>query len=330
MENITLKERNEITEKASFIEKVRNMPIAVMPTFVGALTLSNMYLPFGYNSIRHITALAATIALIAYIIKITCCFDTVKKEYSNTVPASLYAGITMVTMILGSYIFTFNPILGKGLWFIGIIIHAIHIIVFTYRNVIKGFNMNTFVPSWFVTYNGIMVSAVVGGVMNEPEICKIIVYYGITVLCIIMPFMIYRLVKYDIKDQMYHTQAIILAPSSLCLVSYFNFIQRPSAAIVYGLYIVVLLSLVFVLYKMPKFFSFKFNPGFAGLTFPMAIGIVASVKMSGFLESNGHTTLSMIIKELSGIQIYITTAIISFVLFNFMKMLVNSYKKQVN
>ncbi len=59
----------------------------------------------------------------------------------------------------------------------------------------------------------------------------------------------------------------------------------------------------------------------------MAIGIVASVKMSGFLEANGYTTLSIIVKELSGVQIYITTAIISFVLFNFMKMLVNSYKK---
>ena len=54
-------------------------------------------------------------------------------------------------------------------------------LVFTYNNVIKNFNMQTFVPSWFVTYNGIMVSTVVGGVMNEPLIGKIVVYYGIAV-----------------------------------------------------------------------------------------------------------------------------------------------------
>ena len=32
----------------------------------------------------------------------------VKNEYSNTVPASLYAGFTMITMIIGSYIYTYN------------------------------------------------------------------------------------------------------------------------------------------------------------------------------------------------------------------------------
>jgi len=33
-----------------------------------------------------------------------------------------------------------------------------------------------------------------------------------------------------------------------------------------------------------------------------------------------------IVKEISGIQIYITTAIIGFVLYNFARMLVRSYK----
>ena len=93
---------------------------------------------------------------------------------------------------------------------------------------IKGVNKDTFVPTWFVTYNGIMVSTVVGGVMNEPTIGKIVVYYGIAVLIIIMPFMLYRLATTDIKDAVHHTQAILLAPSSLCLVSYLNFIKEPN------------------------------------------------------------------------------------------------------
>ena len=63
------------------------------------------------------------------------------------------------------------------------------------------------------------------------------------------------------------------------------------------------MSLVFILYKMPKFFGFNFNPGFAGLTFPMAIGIVASTKMSAFLTAQGYETFGNIIREISGIQI---------------------------
>ena len=219
----------------SLIQKIKNLPVPILPTMVGASTLANVYSGMGYTWVRHLTIWAAIAVLIAYIVKMVAHFDTVKNEYSNTVPASLYAGFTMITMIIGSYIYTYNAAFGKALWFIGLILHAIHILIFTYRNVVKGVNMQTFVPSWFVTYNGIMVSTVVGGVMNEPLIGKIVVYYGIAVFTIIIPFMIYRLAKYEIKDPMYHTQAIVLAPSSLCLVSYLNFIQTPNKFIVYYL-----------------------------------------------------------------------------------------------
>ena len=133
----------------SFIKKLENLPVAILPTMVGALTLGNVYAGLGYTWIKHITSWTALIILLVYLTKIIFHFDVVKKEYSNTVPASLYAGFTMITMILGSYFYNASPIFGKTLWFIGLILHAIHILIFTYRNVIKGVNMQTFIPSWF-------------------------------------------------------------------------------------------------------------------------------------------------------------------------------------
>lgn len=310
----------------SFLQKVQNLPVAILPTMVGALTLSTVYSNMGYTWVRHITTWVAIAILLVYLTKMIFHFDTVKKEYSNTVPASLYAGFTMIIMIIGSYFYNASPVFGKTLWFTGLILHAIHILVFTYRNVIKGVNMQTFVPSWFVTYNGIMVSTVVGGVMNEPLIGKIVVFYGIAVVTIIMPFMIYRLIKHEIKDPVFHTQAILLAPSSLCLVSYFNFIKEPNTFIVYYLYTLVIAALLFIIVNLPKFFSYEFHPGFAGLTFPMAIGIVASSKMSAYLIAQGYETFGNIVNQISGIQIYLTTAIIGMVLFNFYKLFRNSYK----
>ena len=314
----------------SFLQKVENLPIAILPTMVGALTLGTVFSNMGYTWVRHITTWAAIAILLVYLTKIIFHFDTVKKEYSNTVPASLYAGFTMITMIVGSYFYNASPVFGKTLWFTGLILHAIHILVFTYRNVIKGVKMPTFVPSWFVTYNGIMVSTVVGGVMNEPLIGKIVVYYGIAIVTIIMPFMIYRLIKHDINAPLFHTQAILLAPSSLCLVSYFNFIKTPNAAIVYYLYALVIGALLFIIYRLPKFFSYDFHPGFAGLTFPMAIGIVASTKMSAYLIAQGYETFGKIVSQISGIQLYITTALIGYVLLQFFIMFNNSYKKNEN
>ncbi len=307
--------------------KIENLPIPIIPTMVGAATLSNIYSSLGYTWVKHLTMWITTGILIAYLVKILAFYPTCKKEYSNTVPASLYAGITMITMILGGYYFDYNNSFGKMLWFIGVLLHTVHIIIFTYRNVIKGVNKDTFVPSWFVTYNGLMVSTVVGSVMKEPLISKIVLYYGIMVLLVILPFMIIRLKTIPLKETFFHTQAILLAPSSLCVVSYINVVEEPNKILLYLLYILVFSTLLFVVYKLPKFFSYKFTPAFAGLTFPMAIGTLASIKMSGFLINDGYEMIGNIIKQISGIQIYITTGIITFVLFNFFTMCMKSIKE---
>lgn len=309
------------------MDRLERMPVPILPTFVGALTLSNVYSGMGYPWIRHLTMWAATIILLLYIVKMIKYPKTCLNEYKNVVPCSLYAGFTMVTMILGSYYFDFNPVVGKAIWSVGLVVHAIHICIFTYRNVIKNYDINTFVPSWYVTYNGIMVSCVVGGAMNAAGILKYVVYYGIFIYFLILPFMLYRLVKVEVKAPVYHTMAVLLAPCSLCVVSYLNVIQNPSPMVVYGLYACVLASLVFVIFKLPKFFSFPFTPGFAGMTFPMAIGIVASTKMAGFLTNLGNEAMASIVNQMSGIQVYITTMIIGFVLLNFLMMALRMKKQ---
>lgn len=297
-------------------DRLKKMPVPLLPTMVGACTLSNVYLGQGFPIVRHITMISALVIWLVYLVRIFARFEVCKEEYKTTVPSSLYAGFTMLMMILGSYLFDFNGGLGKFFWSVGLGLHTIHIIVFTYRNIIKNFNRDTFVPSYFVTYNGIMVSVVIGGVMKEPTITKIVTYYGIGVFTLIIPFMIYRLAKYEIKDAFYHTQAIVLAPSSLCTVSYLNITQNPNPYILGYLYISVLLALIFIIYKLPKFFSFSFTPAFAGLTFPMAIGVVATTKMSGYLKGIGYVELAKWLGQLSGIQLYLTTGIIFYVLLN--------------
>lgn len=307
-----------MSNETTFTNRLAKLPVAILPTCVGAITLSNVFAnPLGFPWVRHFTIWVSIIIWFCYLLKIILCFNTCLDEYQKTVPASLYAGFTMIMMLVGAYLFDYVPWLGKGIWLIAIIIHALHILIFTYKNVLKGVNIKTFVPSWFVTYNGIMVSCVVGAPMNMPELCSIIVYYGIAVLILIMPFMIYRLLKFPIEDGFYHTRAIVLAPSSLCVVSYINIISNPIPLVIYILYFIVFCCLVFVVINIKKFFSFKFHPGFAGLTFPMSIGIVASLKTGTFLTTLGFAGFGTAISQLAGFQIYMTTAIIAFVLHNF-------------
>lgn len=311
----------------SLIQKLERLPVPLLATMVGAATLSNVYLGLGFSLVRHLTMILGTLVLLVYLVKMVRYPAACIGEYKNTVPGSLYAAFSMLLMILGSYYFDFSPALGKGMWFAGLGIHAIHILIFTWRNVLVKRVADTFVPSWFVTYNGILVSCVVGGVMKEPEILTIVTYYGIAIYFILIPLMIWRLMKFEIKDAMFHTQAVVLAPCSLCVVAYLNVIPEPNFILISILYACVLASLLFVIYKLPKFFSYAFTPGFAGLTFPMAIGIVASTKMSGYLSGAGYEALANVVKQISGIQIYITSGIIAFVLFNFFFMLKKAMSK---
>ena len=124
----------------------------------------------------------------------------------------------------------------------------------------------------------------------------------------------------EVKSAVYHTMAVVLAPCSLCVVSYLNVISKPNQAVVILLYACVLASLLFIIMKLPKFFAVPFTPGFAGMTFPMAIGIVATNKMTGFFNGNGMESMAAVTTQISGIQIYLTTMIIGFVMLNFLMM----------
>ena len=119
------------------MKRLENMPVPLLPTFVGALTLSNVYSGMGYTWIRHLTMWAATIIILLYVVKIIQFPKTCKKEYETVVPCSLYAGFTMVLMILGSYYFDYVPGLSKAVWLAALAVHAVHILLFSYRNMIK-------------------------------------------------------------------------------------------------------------------------------------------------------------------------------------------------
>ena len=63
------------------MDRLERMPVPVLPTFVGALTLSNVYSGMGYPWVRHLTMWAATIVLLLYVVKIIKFPQVCKKEY---------------------------------------------------------------------------------------------------------------------------------------------------------------------------------------------------------------------------------------------------------
>lgn len=310
------------------IERASRLPVGVIGTAVGAVTLGNVYAGMlGLTYPKHIFSVLGMVVFILAAIKLSVHRKVFVEEFkTKTVLGSLYGTFSMLSMLLGAYLLGYNEVLGKTLWYFGVFFHAILIIVFTYTKMIRNFNINGFAPSWFVTYNGIMVSIVIGGKIDAPLIKEIVLIYGFIAYFCILPFMIRRLVKYPLPDQIVHTKTILLAPVSLCLVSYLAVVKNPNLYIVTLLYAILFIKIIAILLDFPKFFSFKFGPGFAALTFPMAIAVVASLKVSIFLGKAGYANLGLIVRNITGLQIFITSFVILFVYYNFLK-LVKTTKK---
>lgn len=311
------------------MDRLKRMPVAVLPTFVGALTLSNVYGGMGYTWLRYVVMVCATIVIISYLVKIISCPAVCRSEYEQTVPCSLYAGLPMALMILGSFYKEIGLGLGKYIWLAAVVVHAVHICVFTYKNAIQKRDIRTTVPSWFVTYNGFLVSCVTGGAMNMKGMLQIIAVYGVIIYLILLPVMLVRLTRVPVQPAVYHTMPVLLAPCSLCVVSLCNVFEEPNAVLLVFLYCCVLASLLFIIIKLPDFFSFPFTPGFAGLTFPMSIGIVATNKMSGWFNAHGNTGAGAACAQLSGLQIFLTSLLIGYVLLQFVRMLLGKKMREI-
>ena len=52
------------------MNRLEKLPVPILPTFVGTLTLSNVYAGFGYSWLRHFMMWTALIFMVCYIDKI--------------------------------------------------------------------------------------------------------------------------------------------------------------------------------------------------------------------------------------------------------------------
>ena len=310
----------------SLIRKIEKLPVGATATCVGLGTLANVWFAQGFDAVRYITMVGITLVWIAAMIKLFFFNKALREDYVNVVPGSLYATYSMLTMIVGSFIVDFNFQLGRGIWLFGVILHIIHILIFTYLNVLKGIKINTFLPSWFVTYMGFLVSTVVGTPMGMDALRSAILTYGLIMYCVIFTAMVIRTIAKPYPEQFKLTFAIFFAPTSLLFVSYLNVAAEPLTWVVFTLYGIILATIVAVAIKLPGFLRNGFTPGHAALTFPPAIALVASFRMSQFLHGIGMETLGEIVFDIFSVQKYITTAILAFVAYGFLRMFKGSFQ----
>ena len=316
------------------MSKLKGLPIGFVGTCLGLATLSNVYNLLGYPWVRHLCMWLAGLAAVLGVLKVIFFFDKVKEEYKNGVLAAMYTTITMCAMLFGSYIASYNLAVGKAIFLVGMSIHMAMILCYTIYHIFMNFKSDFLLPAYFVTYNGLLVSTVAGINMLPPKLAMGITFYGIGIYILILIFLIPRIIRKPIPANFFQTKTVLLAPCSLCFVSYLNFnnveslkgLFNPNVALL--LYICVLLSLLYILMNTFKFFESGFTPLFGALTFPMAIGTLAGFRAGVFFSGmETYKNLGTFAVNITGFQLLISSTYMCLVFFNFIKMYLNSKKE---
>ncbi len=312
-------------------DKVSRLPLPVVPAALGLLVLSGFYDQLGYPLVHWIGVAAATAVALAYCLKLAFHLKSVvAAEYANPMLAALYPTVPMLIMVLCSFYAQLFPALwtaGRIVFFAMLALLVAHVAVFFVRFFVRSFEWKTFMPSWYVTTNGVMVSTVAGMQFMPAPLATAVVVWGIAAYVLVTPFMLWRMKRCPVAEATMHSQAIMLGPCSMCLVSYVNAFAEPNLAVTGLLFACVAVSLAYVVWKLPKFFSVQFHPGYAGMTFPMAVGLLATTAFANTFDAAGYANVAWAARQLDGVQLVLATVIVAVVAARFAGLLAAGVKR---
>ncbi|MGN0177484.1 MAG: TDT family transporter [Methanobrevibacter sp.] len=252
---------------------IKSIPIPIVCLALSLFSLGNLL------DIPYLFAAMGVILLILIILKVLIFPEDIKNDFKSSVLASSSGAFSMSLMLLSTCIIGFVPIVSHSLWIIGIAMHIMLMIYFTYHFIIRNFNINDVYPTYWIVYVGISMAAITAPAHGLKEIGFIFLIIGFISMIITLPLMIYRYLKYpELPEAFKPTTCIFAAVISILIVGYINSAPTISIEFLIGLYAISLMFFMFSLYKLVEYRTLKFYPSFAAFTFPFVISGLATKK----------------------------------------------------
>lgn len=294
---------------------IKNIPIPVCGLILALLSLGNLsqdihpYLIYLFGSI-------GIIFLILMVLKIIFYPNSIKEDFKNPVIVSSSGTFSMSLMILSTYIIQFSPSIAYAIWIIGIVLHILLMIYFTYHFIIRNFNISNVYPSYWIVFVGITMGAITSSVHGMNEIGFIFFIIGFISMLITLPLVIYRYLKHpNVPDANKPLICIFTAVLSILIVGYINSSQTMINEFLLALYLIACVFYIFALSKFIEYRNLEFYPSFAAFTFPFVISALAT---KGVMSKLGF---NVILDSILKIEIAIATVIVLYILIRYVKFL---------
>lgn len=292
---------------------LKKLPIPISGLILAILSLGNLLQPYNPN-FRLICAIAGVIFIVMLLFKVFFYPADVKSDLSNPIILSNSGTFSMALMILSTYLNAFNGTLALSVWILGVALHILLIICFTYRYIIRDFNINGVYPSYWIVYIGITMGAITAHVHGMNEIGWMFFVFGFMAMIVTLPLVIYRYLKYPNQpDQNKPLICIFTAIFSILIVGYTNSLDI-SPEFLIGLYTIAFVFFLFALVKVIGYRNLEFYPSFSAFTFPFVITAIASKEVSLIFSSP-------IFGVIIPIQTLIASILVIYVLYRYLKFL---------
>ena len=292
---------------------IKKLPIPVSGLILAILSLGNVLQVYN-PTLKLICGIVGLIFIIMLILKLFLYPEDVKNDLSNPIILSNSGTFSMALMILSTYLNAFNGTLALSVWILGVALHILLIIYFTYRYIIRDFNINGVYPSYWIVFIGITMGAITAHVHGLNEIGWIFFVFGFILMIITLPLVVYRYLKYPNQlDQNKPLICIFTAIFSILIVGYTNSLNV-SAEFLMALYVIASIFFLFALIKVIEYRNLEFYPSYSTFTFPFVITAIASTEVSQIFNS---AIFSIIIP----IQTIIAVILVIYVLYCYLRFL---------
>lgn len=271
---------------------LKKYPIPVCGLMLGLAALGNLVQSHGeiYRSIFGALSAILFILMIIKMVKYPC---DIAESLNNPVVASVFPTFSMAIMLLSTYLKPYSASLALVVWIIGIVLHVVLILWFTKKYVFS-FKIEQVFPSWFVVYVSIAVASVTGAAFKMTTMGKIAFWFGFITYIILLPLVIYRVLKVKkMPEPALPTLSIFAAPASLLLAGYMSSFKTKEMGIVWFLMALSIIMYLAVIIMLFRLLALKFYPSYSGFTFPLVISGIAIKLTNVFLTKSGHMISSL-------------------------------------
>lgn len=293
---------------------IKKLPIPVSGLILASLSLGNL-LQNIHPSLRFLFGAIGIIFLILILLKVVLYPQLIKDDFKNPVIASSSGTFSMSLMILSTYLMPFMPGISYTIWIMGIVLHILLIIYFTYHFIVHNFDISNVYPSYWIVYVGITMAAITANVHGINDADFIFFIIGFVGMLVSTPLVLYREFVYDkIPEMNRPLTCIFTALFSILIVGYVNSADIISNEFLTVLYTIASIFYIFAIYKLIRNIKIRFYPSFAAFTFPFVISALATKGVLGTLKIG-------LLNYVLALQTVIATVLVVYVLIKYIKFL---------